>query len=52
VTGIDEPCCRFVTGHDDIAEVVVWLAAADDLDGATICVDGGMVLYPEFAQGG
>jgi glucose 1-dehydrogenase len=39
---------------EDIARVVVWLAsdAADYVNGATLYVDGGMVLYPEFAHGG
>lgn len=39
---------------EDIARVAVWLAsdAADYVNGATLYVDGGMVLYPEFAHGG
>jgi glucose 1-dehydrogenase len=39
---------------EDIARVVVWMAsdAADYVNGATLYVDGGMVLYPEFAHGG
>lgn len=39
---------------DDIARVAVWLASdeADYVNGATLYVDGGMVLYPEFAHGG
>jgi len=39
---------------DDIARVAVWMAsdAADYINGATLYVDGGMVLYPEFAHGG
>jgi glucose 1-dehydrogenase len=39
---------------DDIAPVAVWLAsdAADYITGATIVVDGGMVLYPAFRTGG
>jgi glucose 1-dehydrogenase len=39
---------------EDIARAVVWLAsdAADYLVGATLFVDGGMMLYPEFAAGG
>ena len=38
----------------DIGRVVAWLAsdAADYIHGQTIFVDGGMTLYPEFAQGG
>lgn len=39
---------------EDIAKVAVWLASdeADYVNGATLYVDGGMVLYPEFAHGG
>jgi glucose 1-dehydrogenase len=39
---------------DDIAQAVVWLAsdAADYVVGATLFVDGGMMLYPGFAEGG
>ncbi len=39
---------------DDIAQAAVWLAsdAADYVTGATLFVDGGMTLYPEFASGG
>jgi glucose 1-dehydrogenase len=39
---------------DDIAQAAVWLAsdAADYVTGATLFVDGGMTLYPEFARGG
>ena len=39
---------------DDVAEAVVWLAsdAADYLVGTTLVVDGGMMLYPGFADGG
>lgn len=39
---------------DDIARAVVWLAS-DDSDyvvGTTLFVDGGMTLYPGFAEGG
>jgi len=38
----------------DIGRVVAWLASddADYIHGQTIFVDGGMTLYPEFAQGG
>lgn len=38
----------------DIGRAVAWLAsdAADYIHGQTIFVDGGMTLYPEFAQGG
>jgi glucose 1-dehydrogenase len=39
---------------DDVARAVVWLAS-DDSDyvvGATLFVDGGMTLYPGFAEGG
>ncbi len=39
---------------DDIAPVAVWLAsdAADYITGATIFVDGGMLLYPGFRTRG
>jgi glucose 1-dehydrogenase len=38
----------------DIANAVAWLASddADYVHGATLFVDGGMTLYPEFARGG
>jgi glucose 1-dehydrogenase len=39
---------------EDIGRVVAWLASDDSdyIHGQTIFVDGGMTLYPEFAQGG
>ncbi len=39
---------------EDIGRVAVWLASdqADYITGATILVDGGMTLYPGFAEGG
>jgi glucose 1-dehydrogenase len=39
---------------EDVARAVVWLAsdAADYITGATLYVDGGMTLYPGFAEGG
>jgi glucose 1-dehydrogenase len=39
---------------EDIGRAVAWLASddADYIHGQTIFVDGGMTLYPEFAQGG
>ena len=39
---------------EDIAQAAVWLAsdAADYVNGITLFVDGGMTLYPEFADGG
>ncbi len=39
---------------EDIGNATVWLAsdAADYVNGQTIFVDGGMTLYPEFADGG
>lgn len=38
---------------EDIAEAVLWLAsdASDYVTGTTLFVDGGMTLYPGFAQG-
>lgn len=39
---------------EDIARAVVWLASddADYVTGASLFVDGGMTLYPGFAEGG
>ena len=39
---------------DDIGKAAVWLASdeSDYVTGATLFVDGGMTLYPEFASGG
>ena len=39
---------------EDIGKVVAWLVSddADYIHGQTIFVDGGMTLYPEFANGG
>jgi glucose 1-dehydrogenase len=39
---------------EDIAKAAVWLASdeSDYITGTTIVVDGGMLLYPEFAHGG
>lgn len=39
---------------DDIAQAAVWLAsdAADYVNGITLFVDGGMLCYPGFAEGG
>ena len=39
---------------EDIGKAVAWLASddADYVHGQTIYVDGGMTLYPEFAEGG
>jgi glucose 1-dehydrogenase len=39
---------------DDIAQAAVWLAsdAADYVTGTTLFVDGGMCLYPGFADNG
>lgn len=39
---------------DDIARAAIWLASdhSDYVHGATLYVDGGMTLYPEFARGG
>jgi glucose 1-dehydrogenase len=39
---------------EDIAQAVVWLASdqSDYVVGATLFVDGGMTLFPDFAEGG
>lgn len=39
---------------DDVAQAAAWLVsdAADYVTGATLFVDGGMMLYPGFATGG
>ena len=39
---------------EDVARAVVWLAsdASDYVTGHTLVVDGGMMLYPRFRQGG
>ena len=39
---------------DDVARAVVWLAsdASDYVNGTTLFVDGGMLLYPEFVGNG
>jgi glucose 1-dehydrogenase len=39
---------------DDIAQAVAWLVsdAADYVTGATLFIDGGMMLFPGFATGG
>ena len=39
---------------EDVASATVWLASdqSDYVQGATLVVDGGMALYPGFAEGG
>jgi glucose 1-dehydrogenase len=39
---------------DDIAKAAVWLVSdeSDYVTGASLFVDGGMSLYPEFREGG
>ena len=39
---------------EDIARTAVWLASdhADYITGTSLVVDGGMTLYPGFAEGG
>lgn len=45
---------RRIGEPEGVARVAVWLAsnAADYITGATLYVDGGMTLYPGFAEGG
>ena len=47
------PCNR-IGETDDVGRVAVWLASdeSDYLQGTTLFVDGGMMLYPGFAHGG
>jgi glucose 1-dehydrogenase len=47
------PYYRVGEAHD-IARAAVWLASdqSDYVNGATLYVDGGMTLYPEFREGG
>ena len=39
---------------EDIGNVAVWLASdhADYINGISLFIDGGMTLYPGFAEGG
>ena len=39
---------------EDIGRAAVWLASdhADYVNGISLLVDGGMTLYPGFAEGG
>ncbi len=39
---------------EDIGRTVVWMASdeADYINGVSLFVDGGMTLYPGFAEGG
>ena len=39
---------------EDVAKTVVWLASdeSDYITGASLAIDGGMLLYPDFRQGG
>lgn len=45
---------RRIGEPEDIARAVVWLASdeSDYIVGATLFVDGGMTLFPDFAEGG
>jgi len=45
---------RRIGEPEDIARAAVWLASdeSDYVTGATLFVDGGMTLYPGFAEGG
>jgi glucose 1-dehydrogenase len=45
---------RRIGEPDEIGRVAVWLASdeSDYVNGATLYVDGGMMLYPGFASGG
>ena len=39
---------------EDVGRAAVWMASDDSdyVQGATLYIDGGMTLYPEFASGG
>lgn len=45
---------RRIGEPEDVAQAAVWLASdlADYVNGITLYVDGGMTLYPGFAEGG
>lgn len=47
------PCGR-IGEVEDVARAVAWLVGEDSdyVTGATLYVDGGMALYPEFRDGG
>ena len=47
------PCGR-IGEPEDCGRAAVWLASDDSdyVHGATLYLDGGMTLYPEFARGG
>lgn len=46
--------CRRIGEAEDVGRAAVWLASDDSdyVHGAVLYIDGGMVLYPEFAGGG
>jgi glucose 1-dehydrogenase len=46
--------CKRIGEPEDCGRAAVWLASDDSdyVHGATLYLDGGMTLYPEFARGG
>jgi len=45
---------RRIGTPEDVAKAVAWLASdeSDYVNGETLYIDGGMTLYPEFADNG
>jgi len=45
---------RRIGEPEDVGRAAVWLVSDDSdyVHGATLYIDGGMTLYPEFASGG
>jgi glucose 1-dehydrogenase len=45
---------RRIGEPEDVGRLIAWLASdhADYITGTSIYIDGGMTLYPGFAEGG